>query len=149
MEANAGIMRTLLILLSALNAAVLLLTIAQPALDHHFAERVPGHSHIAGNALGPAWQSGWMPAHTHPYEHPHTHPYPVGDNEPVAVTSAVAVIAADAGSSSAGFDLMGSWLLPIPYPMLPGGHDLVWSFPDRISMPHTVTPPERPPRAVS
>ena len=40
-----------------------MLPIVGPLLDHHYAERVPGHLHLAG-------VSG---AHTHPYEVDHRH----------------------------------------------------------------------------
>jgi hypothetical protein len=42
-----------------------LLPIYGPAVDHHFAERIPGHAHVY---LGEV-----LPDHTHPYEAEHDH----------------------------------------------------------------------------
>ncbi|MBM3943269.1 MAG: hypothetical protein FJ316_10175 [SAR202 cluster bacterium] len=45
--------------------AALLLPVLGPVVDHHFAEREPGHVHIY---VGPA-----LPTHLHPYEQSHGH----------------------------------------------------------------------------
>lgn len=49
--------------LAVLVVGALALPVVGPLLDHHYAERVPGHLHLAGV----------LAAHTHPYEVDHGH----------------------------------------------------------------------------
>ena len=49
--------------LAVLVTGALVLPIVGPLLDHHYAERVPGHLHLAGVSA----------SHTHPYEVNHGH----------------------------------------------------------------------------
>ncbi len=51
--------------LALLAVALLLVSAFGPMVDHHFAERHPGHGHFY---LGAA-----DPVHTHPFEHSHIH----------------------------------------------------------------------------
>ena len=51
--------------LAVLVTGALLLPAVGPLLDHHYAERVPGHLHLAGVSA----------AHAHPYEVDHRHAY--------------------------------------------------------------------------
>ena len=48
-----------------LAAALLIFSALGPALDHHFAERHPDHSHMYLGTVGPD--------HSHPFEHSHIH----------------------------------------------------------------------------
>ena len=51
--------------LAVLVTGALLLPAVGPLLDHHYAERVPGHLHV--------YSAGVSAAHTHPYEVDHRH----------------------------------------------------------------------------
>jgi hypothetical protein len=58
--------------------ATLLLPAAGPLVDHHFAERQPGHLHIG--------MAGYR-AHDHGYEHAHGHSQADGSGYPVVLYS--------------------------------------------------------------
>ncbi|MEX0763186.1 MAG: hypothetical protein WD208_09355 [Dehalococcoidia bacterium] len=61
---------------------------AGPALDHHFAERMPHHDHVALNGTGPE--------HSHDPVRGHTHN--AGDTQDTELADAVPTISSDANS---------------------------------------------------
>ncbi len=82
--------------LAVLVVGALALPIVGPLLDHHYAERVPGHLHLAGVAG----------AHTHPYEVDHRHAqggaYTDASGAPLPAGAGYLLPQEEAAGSSAG-----------------------------------------------
>lgn len=93
--------------LAVLVVGALVLPIVGPLLDHHYAERVPGHLHIAG-------VSG---AHTHPYEVNHRHArggaYTDASGAPLPEGGGYLLPQEEAAGSSAGSGLTHLLLLAL------------------------------------
>ena len=101
---------------SAAIAFLLLVAVAvsviAPLLDHHAAERDPGHSHLV---IGPvADGASALASHGHGYEHPHSHS-PMGRSQAALQSSdglqVVAISGGEGASASAGIGAE-SFLMP-------------------------------------
>ena len=93
--------------LAVLVIGALTLPIVGPLLDHHYAERVPGHLHLAGVSA----------AHTHPYEVDHRHAqggaYTDASGAPLSEGGGYLLPQEEATGSSAGSGLTHLLLLAL------------------------------------
>ena len=122
----------------ALAALALWFSAYAPLLDHHFAERLPGHAHV--------YPKGSLIDHEHSYEQPHSHPPSAGTSalaesrSPIAVPSGHAgggVISAFMVDTAVLPSIVGPLLLPLLLLAASSGRDLA-----RASMVSFVdTPP--------
>ena len=144
-------MRPSLPVLSLTVAALLLAAALLPALDHHLAERVPGHMHLGVLSAAPLLWSVRVQTHVHPYEQAHRH---VG-GQPVEAPAdprqgkIVSVIDPHGSIASVWSTWAASWLAPLP--KLPPPEIL---SPTRQSstlepLALAIAPPEPPPIAAS
>ena len=126
--------------LAALVVGALTLPIVGPLLDHHYAERVPGHLHLAGVAA----------SHTHPYEVEHRHgrggAYTDAWGAPLPEGGGYLLPQEDAAGSSAGSGLTHLLLLALFALLVPPMLSLIeargqpWL---RAFTPRTELPPPR------
>ena len=126
--------------LAVLVTSALVLPIVGPMLDHHYAERVPGHLHLAG-------VSG---AHTHPYEVDHRHAqggaYTDASGAPLPEGAGYLLPQEEAAGSSAGTGLTHLLLLALFVLLVPPMLSLIevrgqpWL---RAFTPRTELPPPR------
>lgn len=123
--------------LALLAVGVLMLPSLGPLLDHHFAERQPGHSHWYRGAAGPE--------HSHPFEHFHIHYDAMYDADN---SGGIAFFTRNDGAGHSCADLVA----PGPAPRLrldDGGDPLLRYGGDDggVRRGVTVAPDRRPPRA--
>ena len=129
--------------LAVLVTGALLLPAVGPLLDHHYAERVPGHLHL--------YLAG-VSAHTHPYEvdhrHAYTGAYTDASGAPLSEGSAGYLLPQEeAAGSSAGSGLTHLLLLAMFALLVPPMLALIeaqgplWL---RAFTPRTELPPPRP-----
>ena len=127
--------------LAVLVTGALLLPAVGPLLDHHYAERVPGHLHLAGVAA----------SHTHPYEVNHGHAqdgaYTDDSGAPLSEGAAGYLLPQEeAAGSSAGGGLTHLLLLSLLVLLIPPmlamieAHGSLWL---RAFTPRTELPPPR------
>ena len=126
--------------LAVLVVGALVLPIVGPLLDHHYAERVPGHLHLAGIAG----------AHTHPYEVAHRHAqggaYTDASGAPLPAGAGYLLPQEEASGSSAGSGLTHLLLLALFALLVPPMMSLIevrgqpWL---RAFTPRTELPPPR------
>lgn len=115
------------------------------ALDHHFPERQPGHTHLYLNAVSQN--------HVHPYEVPHGHPgdslgghfsgFSLGNSS----TDGILYFAADGGLHSTFDSFISSPIhLSVVFDDLQG-HEPLWGFSNNENvLPEAfIAPPKRPP----
>ena len=115
--------------------AALAAPMAGPLLDHHFAERQPGHLHLGA--------AGYH-IHSHGYEHAHLHTHfqPSAGGYPVAIYKSEGSPAM-IGAASADMETGSRWryepssvfTLPVPY--------------EKTARQVSVPPPDKPPRRLS
>ena len=136
--------------LTATAPAALFLPLFGPMLDHHFAERQPGHGHVYfGSAI---------PDHSHPYEvsrfsrhHVHQAPYenaPVGLRGDVGSYGGIVYLAGYEGNSPGAQILATPTLpqLPLFLDLEPQGFILGPASGDGFLRGALVALPKRPPR---
>lgn len=150
------------ILLSSL-AVVLLLTaqVLLPALDHHLAERIPGHGHVFFANRAPVLVEGQVAPHTHPFTQRHSHrhgdapEHSYGADLTSEITAAnpptefVAVSTPQAGLGSAQLVSENLWLAP---EVVGPSSDLLGAFYATSSVSPAIpiiNPPDRPPIVAS
>ena len=128
--------------LAVLVTGALLLPAVGPLLDHHYAERVPGHLHLAGVSA----------AHAHPYEVDHRHAYggaytdasgaPLSEGSAGYLLPQEEAAGSSAGSGLTHLLLLAMFALLVP-PMLAliEAQGPLWL---RAFTPRTELPPPRP-----
>lgn len=137
-------MRPVLWILSGLMALMVLTVAVFPALDHHLAERVPGHGHLA---LG----RGAEGRHSHSYEvvHRHTGSQPLDQALVLSPSRVVSLIDSNGSQGSAELALAASWLSPLqalpPTDLLTLAAQVSSSDP----LPPSLTTPNPPPITAS
>ncbi|MBI4498563.1 MAG: hypothetical protein HY689_11755 [Chloroflexi bacterium] len=136
---------------SSIAVALLVVTgLLLPTLDHHLAERVPGHAHlpIAGPAAAPL--RGPIASHHHAYQRTHAH-HPQGTTDPISLdtdTPYVTIATPQAGQPGAWLGLATLWLAPHVVIPPPGALTLMGAAPLAPPYAQVVFPSERPPIAL-
>lgn len=104
--------------LAAIVAALVLTAAMLPALDHHLAERLPGHSHTVLAQGAQSWTKGQAGSHTHAYERDHGHPQSGSTAAPAALdvngVTVAALVTPQDGPAGGWQGALGSWIAPAP-----------------------------------
>ena len=127
--------------LALLLVIALLASALGPMLDHHFAERHPGHGHLYLGAVSPG--------HSHPFQHSHIHYDAMYAPSPAKTAGGdVVFFAPNDGMGHAPADLTAPAVMPTlrfdggEAPLLRNGADG-----GAVLRGITVPPPRRPPKA--
>ena len=144
-------MRPSLPVLSLTVAALLMAAALLPALDHHLAERVPGHMYLGILNAAPLLWSVRVQTHVHPYEQAHLHVggQPVEAPADPSQGKIVSVVDPHSSIASAWSTWAASWLAPFPKLPPPDILTPAGQSPTSAPLARTIAPPEPPPVAAS